>query len=121
LPIPHKQPAADGRKVIREVRADTPRLVRGVFDLVLVRSLPTMNTGQRKELANRREFLRGGARYALVAGVAAVSAVLVRKRVAGLPDQECLNEGICRACTALGDCGLPQALSFKDVTQRSRS
>ena len=80
-----------------------------------------MKTEQSQETANRREFLRGGARCALLAGLAAVSALLIRKRGAGLPGQTCINEGICRACAAVGDCGLPQALSFKEATQKRPS
>ena len=70
--------------------------------------------------ANRREFLRGGARYALLAGLAAVSAVLVKRSGASLSGQTCINQGICRGCGAVGDCGLPQALSFKQATQTRR-
>ncbi len=79
-----------------------------------------MKTERSKESANRREFLRGGARYALLAGLAAVSAVLVKRRGATLPGQTCINQGICRGCGAVGDCGLPQALSFKQATQTGR-
>ena len=79
-----------------------------------------MKTERSKESANRREFLRGGARYALPAGLAAVSAVLVKRRGATLPGQTCINQGICRGCGAVGDCGLPQALSFKQATQTGR-
>ena len=79
-----------------------------------------MKTARPNETANRREFLRGGARYALLAGLAAVSTVLVKRRGASLPDQTCINEGICRGCGAVSDCGLPQALSFKQATQTRR-
>jgi hypothetical protein len=80
-----------------------------------------MKTERPNESANRREFLRGGARYALLAGLAAVSAVLVKRRAASLPGQTCINQGICRGCGAFEDCGLPQALSAKQVLQSSRS
>jgi hypothetical protein len=67
--------------------------------------------------ATRREFLRDGARYALLAGLAAASATLAARRGGPLPDQTCINRGLCRGCGALASCGLPQALSFKQATQ----
>jgi len=76
-----------------------------------------MKTEQTNETGNRREFLRGGFRYALLAGLATVSAVLARKPGAALPGQACINQGICRGCGAFEDCGLPQALSAKQVLQ----
>ena len=80
-----------------------------------------MKTEQTEAAANRREFLRGGVRYTMLAGVAVVSALLVKKRGAALPGQSCINNSICRGCTVVGDCGLPQALSFKQATQRRLS
>ena len=80
-----------------------------------------MKTDQSKALADRREFLRGGARYALLAALAAVSAVLVKRSGGSLAGQTCINEGICRGCGAFEDCGLPQALSFRDATKNRRS
>ena len=77
-----------------------------------------MKTERPNESANRREFLRGGARYALLAGLAVVSAVLVKRRSATLPGQTCINQGICRGCGAFEDCGLPQALSAKEFQSR---
>lgn len=82
---------------------------------------PIMKTERTKEAANRREFLRGGVRYTMLAGLAAVSALLAKKRGGGLPNQTCVNNSICRGCTVVGTCGLPQALSFKHATQRRLS
>lgn len=79
-----------------------------------------MRTDQGKAGANRREFLRGGARYALLAGMAAVSAVLVKRRGAALPGQTCINQGICRGCGVFEKCGLPQALSAKQAQRGMR-
>ena len=63
---------------------------------------------------SRREFLRGGVRYALLAGLAALTVrnVATRSRLAG---QTCTNQGICRGCQSFAGCGLPQALSAKQV------
>ena len=63
----------------------------------------------------RREFLRGGARCALLAGLAAVSAVLAKRSGGKLSGQTCVNQGICSGCTAYAGCGLPQALSRKQA------
>ena len=82
---------------------------------------PIMKTEQIEVAANRREFLRGSARYTLLAGLAAVSALLARKPGAALPGQTCINKSICRGCVAVAACGLPQALSFKQATQRRLS
>lgn len=76
-----------------------------------------MNAKSPSAPATRREFLRDGARYALLAGLAAASASLAARRGGALPNQTCVNRGICRGCSALPDCGLPQALSFKLSTQ----
>jgi hypothetical protein len=96
-------------------------LARGVFVLGLNRLKPIMKTERTKETGNRREFLRGGARYTLLAGLAVVSALLARKRGAALSGQTCVNNSICRGCNVVGNCGLPQALSFKQATQRRLS
>jgi hypothetical protein len=66
---------------------------------------------------SRREFLRGGARYALFAGLAALSAKLIKRSSGKLSGQTCINAGICTGCTAFTDCGLPQALSAKQARQ----
>jgi hypothetical protein len=77
-----------------------------------------MKTGWSKDAANRREFLRGGLRYALLTAVGAVSATLVKRSGGQLTGQTCINQGICRGCTAFTDCGLPQALSAKQYQRK---
>jgi hypothetical protein len=67
--------------------------------------------------ATRREFLHGSARYALLTGVAAVVAVVAGRRNATLSGQTCVSNGLCRGCAVVSDCGLPQALSFKQATK----
>jgi hypothetical protein len=69
--------------------------------------------------ANRRDFFRGGARYALLTALGAVSATLFRRSGGKLTGQTCINQGICSKCTTFADCGLPQALSAKEVQSRS--
>jgi hypothetical protein len=63
---------------------------------------------------DRREFLRGSARWALLSLVA-VGAVAVRKDFRSSPDQECINRGICKGCSALADCDLAPARDAKDT------
>jgi len=70
-------------------------------------------TGQHGE--SRREFLRGGARYALLAGLGAVSATLFKRSGGKLSGQTCINQGVCSGCTAFSGCGLPQAFSAKQT------
>jgi len=71
--------------------------------------------GANKNHADRREFLRDGARCALLAAVGAMSAVLLKRSSSKLTGQTCINAGICRGCVAFTDCGLPQALSAKQA------
>ena len=70
-------------------------------------------TGQVR--GGRREFLRGGVRCALLAGLAAVSATLLKRGGGKLTGQTCINQGICSGCAAYAGCGLPQALSAKQA------
>jgi len=132
LPKLNKQAAPGRRKVSTEVWLALLALARGVFVLgaelagvaTIMKTERPNETANRVEpfyAANRREFLRGGARYALLWALAAISGALVKRRVGSLPGQTCLNQGICRGCGAVGDCGLPQALSFKQVTQTRRT
>jgi len=65
--------------------------------------------------ASRRDFVRNGFRYALMAGLAAVSAVLLKRSGGKLTGQTCVNQGICFKCSAFTGCGLPQALSAKQA------
>ena len=61
----------------------------------------------------RRDF----ARYGALAAIGAVAARLVSQRAR----ETCVNEGICRGCTELSDCGLPQALSARAVLKGGNS
>ena len=65
--------------------------------------------------ASRRQFLRGGARYTLLAALGAVSAILFKRSGGKLSGQTCRNQGICCTCTVFAGCGLPQALSAKQT------
>jgi len=70
---------------------------------------------------SRREFLRGGVRYALLAVVGTVSVTLFQRSGGKLSGQTCINQGICRDCGVFADCGLPQALSAKQANPEGTS
>jgi len=65
--------------------------------------------------ASRRQFLRDGARYAILGGLAAVGGKLVARQIESPAGQVCVSAGICRGCAAFDDCELPQALSVRQV------
>jgi len=63
----------------------------------------------------RREFLRGIFRKLAFAGLAVGGGALAVKKASGpSAESDCINRGICRNCSALVECGLPQALSTKE-------
>jgi hypothetical protein len=77
-----------------------------------------MNEADHNCGTNRREFMRDGFRYALLTGLAAVCATLFQRSGGRLTGQKCINQGVCRGCSAFTDCGLPQALSAKAFNSR---
>ena len=66
-------------------------------------------------LVGEFKFFRTAARTALLGATAAVTATLVRRRQ--LAGQECINRGLCRGCAVFAQCGLPSALSAKQVLE----
>jgi hypothetical protein len=60
---------------------------------------------------SRRAFLLMLARGLVAGSLLAVIGVLMTKHGA----ETCQSNGICRDCTELADCGLPQALSVKQT------
>lgn len=75
--------------------------------------LCAMNEADQNRGPNRRDFMRDGFRYAVLTGLAAVSATLLHRSGGKLSGQTCRNQGICSNCSVLAGCGLPQALSAK--------
>ena len=65
--------------------------------------------------ANRREFLRDGLRLAVLGGLAAIAGKLTGRSAARPSGQVCISAGICRGCAVFEGCGLPRALSAKEV------
>ena len=64
---------------------------------------------------SRRQLLAGVLRYISLGFVAAGGGALFAKRRRLVREGKCINKGICRGCEAFDKCGLPQALSAKDV------
>lgn len=65
---------------------------------------------------SRREFFRAGARYSLLAVIAAVAGFVGRSRATG--KGPCAGRSLCGQCLALVECELPQARRARE--QRSR-
>jgi hypothetical protein len=66
--------------------------------------------------ANRREFLRGSARYTALAVLALVTGRLLGRR----GPSRCVNPPGCATCPVFLDCSLPQALSNKQLKPQGR-
>ncbi len=54
-------------------------------------------------------------RYLVLGGMAAVGVVLARRGGIDRSKQRCDRKGVCCGCGAFDDCGLPAALSAKQV------
>ncbi|HON93126.1 MAG TPA: hypothetical protein PK373_05025 [Sedimentisphaerales bacterium] len=71
-------------------------------------------------LQARRRFVTHALRHTalVVLGMGGGAVVLKRRRL--LREGKCLNQGMCRMCGVFEDCGLPRALSTRDVLARTR-
>ena len=67
------------------------------------------------ENLDRRSFFRKLAAGAALAALGALTAVLASRRTPSVAGETCTNRGICRGCPAFAGCGLPQALSARQV------
>jgi len=67
------------------------------------------------QVQNRRQLLTSALRYGTLGllGAAGAAAVIRRRRL--LQEGKCINDGVCRGCQVFETCGLPQALSAKQV------
>jgi len=64
-------------------------------------------------VGDRREFFRAGARYTLLTAFSLAGYFSLKK--SKLKGQQCIKKGICNDCVQFADCGLPAALSRKQV------
>jgi hypothetical protein len=71
--------------------------------------------------ASRRQFLRDGLRLTILGGLAAIGGKLAGRAAARPAGQVCVNAGICRGCAVFEECGLPSALSAKEVLRQTPS
>jgi hypothetical protein len=64
---------------------------------------------------SRRQFLSTLARLAALGGIGALTAKLLAGRGgASRSGETCVNQGVCRGCSAFAGCGLPSALSARE-------
>jgi hypothetical protein len=68
----------------------------------------------------RRQFVTRALRNASLAVLGLAGGAVVMKRRRLLREGKCLNSGMCRACRVFEDCGLPRALSTREVVARIR-
>jgi hypothetical protein len=66
----------------------------------------------------RRGFFGSLWRVAALIGLGAVGGTLFARARQGLKDQTCTFESGCGGCDRLADCGLPQAMSARQVLGR---
>jgi hypothetical protein len=59
---------------------------------------------------NRREFIRGIARYSVLGIFAATTGVLIKRRRSASADEESVNIRICQSCSFLRKCDQPSAV-----------
>lgn len=71
------------------------------------------------QVLHRREFLRSGVRYAILAALAAVAGVLAARRSATLEQANCPKIKLCRGCASLPTCVLPQAAEVRAMAKPS--
>jgi len=77
-------------------------------------------SGFLNRLQARRQFVTRALRNASLALLALSGGAVVVKRRRLLREGKCLSRGMCRDCTVFEDCGLPRALSTRDVLERIR-
>ena len=71
------------------------------------------------QVQHRREFLRSGVRYAILAALAAVAGALAARRAATPEQAGCPEIKLCRGCASLPTCVLPRAAEVRAMTKRS--
>ncbi len=78
--------------------------------------------GRKEDAKNltRRELLAGGLRWLAAGALVAAGATMTGKNLLRRGDRQaetCINEFICRDCSAVSGCRLPQAMSYRQNTR----
>lgn len=79
-------------------------------------------SAQTEQGQNRREFLRGSARYLALGGLVLVTGVLFSRKKTSAIEEKCINLGVCRSCSVFKNCGLqpcPQDENNRDLLSSS--
>jgi len=71
------------------------------------------------QVQSRRQLFAGALRYVTLGLFAAGAGSVVAKRRRLLREGKCINGGICCGCEVFEKCGLPQALSAKEILARN--
>ena len=67
---------------------------------------------------SRRQLLAAALRYGTLGLLGAAGGAAFARRRRLVREGKCINRGICRGCEVFEACGLPQALSVKQVLVR---
>lgn len=67
---------------------------------------------------SRRQLFAAALRYGILGVLGAAGAAAVTRRRRLVREGKCINNGVCRGCQIFETCGLPQALSAKQVLAR---
>lgn len=67
------------------------------------------------QVQNRRKLLETALRYGTLGLLGAAGGTFFAKRRRLMREGKCINDGVCRGCKVFQKCGLPQALSAKEV------
>lgn len=67
---------------------------------------------------SRREHLAAWLRYGILGAIGATGGLAVAKRCRLVSNGICVNDGLCRGCPVLADCGLPEASVAKALVEK---
>lgn len=70
------------------------------------------------QMQSRRQLLAAALRYGTLGLLGAAGGAAFARRRRLVREGKCINHGVCRGCEVLEACGLPQALSAKQVLAR---
>jgi len=71
-----------------------------------------------EKVQSRRELFAAILRYATLGALGAIGGGVFAKRRRLVQEGICINHGICRGCEIFEQCGLPLALSVKQLLTR---